>query len=80
MNYEILSKLAMEETDKLKSEKSILAKRNDILHMEIENLKKMIRELQADKEELTKIWLILNKTKQIIYDRVDKLIEAEKNK
>ncbi|WP_368028649.1 hypothetical protein [Arcobacter sp. s6] len=54
MNYEILSKLAMEETDKLKSEKSILAKRNDILHMEIENLKKMIRELQADKEELTK--------------------------
>ena len=54
MNYEILSKLAMEETDKLKSEKSILAKRNDILHMEIENLKKMIRGLQADKEELTK--------------------------
>jgi succinate dehydrogenase/fumarate reductase-like Fe-S protein len=54
MNYEILSKLAMEETDKLKSEKLILAKRNDILHMEIETLKKMIRELQADKEELTK--------------------------
>ena len=54
MNYEILSKLAMEETDKLKSEKSILAKRNDILHMEIETLKKMIRELQADKEELNK--------------------------
>ena len=54
MNYEILSKLAMEETDKLKSEKLILAKRNDILHMEIETLKKMIRELQAEKEELDK--------------------------
>jgi regulator of replication initiation timing len=54
MNYEILSKLAMEETDKLKNEKSILVKRNDILHMEIETLKKMIRELQAEKEELTK--------------------------
>lgn len=54
MNYELLSKLAMEETDKLKSEKLILAKRNDILHMEIETLKKMIRELQAEKEELNK--------------------------
>lgn len=54
MNYEILSKLAMEETEKLKNEKLILAKRNDILHMEIDTLKKMIRELQADKEELNK--------------------------
>jgi chromosome segregation ATPase len=49
MNYELLNKLAMEENEKLKSEKSFLAKRNDILHMEIETLKKMIRELQEDK-------------------------------
>lgn len=49
MNYQLLHKLAMEENDKLKGEKSFLAKRNDILHMEIETLKKMIRELQEEK-------------------------------
>lgn len=32
----------------------------------------------ADKDGLTQIWLILNKTKQIIYDRVDAIIVAEK--
>lgn len=32
----------------------------------------------SDVEDITKIWLILNKTKQIIYDRVDKLIAIEK--
>lgn len=31
----------------------------------------------TDVVELTKIWLILNKTKQIIYDRVDTLIAIE---
>lgn len=31
----------------------------------------------TDREELAKIWLILNKTKYIIYDRVDKLIQLE---
>jgi hypothetical protein len=49
MNYELLNKLAMEENGKLKSEKLFLAKRNDILHIEIETLKKMIRELQEEK-------------------------------
>jgi regulator of replication initiation timing len=49
MNYELLNKLAMEENGKLKSEKLFLAKRNDILHIEIEILKKMIRELQEEK-------------------------------
>jgi hypothetical protein len=52
MNYELLNKLAMEENGKLKSEKLFLAKRNDILHIEIETLKKMIRELQEEKSFL----------------------------
>ena len=49
MNYELLHKLSMEENEELKREKLFLAKRNDILHMEIETLKKMIRELQEEK-------------------------------
>ena len=49
MNYELLHKLSMEENEELKREKLFFAKRNDILHMEIETLKKMIRELQEEK-------------------------------
>ena len=38
MNYELLYKLAIEENDKLKSEATILRKRNERLHLEIEKV------------------------------------------
>ena len=38
MNYELLSKLALEETDKYKNEISLLRKRNEILRNEVDNL------------------------------------------
>ena len=52
MNYELLSKLALEETDKYKNEISLLRKRNEILRNEVDNLKDMIIKLQEDKKTL----------------------------
>jgi len=39
MNYELLSKLAMQDSERLKSENLILIKKNVILEQEIKNLK-----------------------------------------
>jgi predicted nuclease with TOPRIM domain len=52
MNYELLSKLAMEETKELKDETSLLRKRNEILRNEVERLNSMIKKLQEEKASL----------------------------
>lgn len=48
MNYELLSKLAMEETKELKDETSLLRKRNEILRYEVEKLNSMIKKLEEE--------------------------------
>lgn len=52
MNYELLSKLSMEEAEKYKNEALILKKRNEILQNEIENLKIELRKKDEDKKTL----------------------------
>lgn len=52
MNYELLSKLAMEETEKLKTEVSFLRKRNEILHTEVDRLQALIKKLEEEKTNL----------------------------
>lgn len=54
MNYELLSKIAMEESEKSRNEALILRKRNEILHNEIENLKSKINKLEDEKKDLQK--------------------------
>lgn len=54
MNYELLSRLAMEDAEKSKNESFILRKRNDILHNEIATLKAVIRRLEDENEKLLK--------------------------
>lgn len=54
MNYELLSKIAMEESEKSRNEALILRKRNEILHTEIENLKSKINKLEDEKKRFTK--------------------------
>lgn len=54
MNYELLSRLAMEDAEKSKNESFILRKRNDILHNEIATLKGVIRRLEDENEKLLK--------------------------
>ena len=54
MNYELLSRLAIEDAEKSKNESFILRKRNDILHNEIATLKAVIRRLEDENEKLLK--------------------------
>ena len=54
MNYELLSRLAMEDAEKSKNESFILRKRNDILHNEIATLKAVIRRLEDENDKLLK--------------------------
>jgi predicted RNase H-like nuclease (RuvC/YqgF family) len=54
MNYELLSRLAIEDAEKSKNESFILRKRNQILHNEIDTLKAVIRRLEDEKENLLK--------------------------
>ena len=54
MNYELLSRLAIEDAEKSKNESFILRKRNQILHNEIDTLKAVIRRLENEKENLLK--------------------------
>ena len=49
MNYELLYKLAIEENDKLKSEATILRKRNEILNHEVERLEALITKIEKEK-------------------------------
>ena len=52
MNYELLYKLAIEENDKLKSEATILRKRNERLHLEIEKVEALIKAIEEEKTTL----------------------------
>ena len=52
MNYELLSKIAMKESDALKKEVAILQKRDELLNLEITNLKSMIEIIEKEKTEL----------------------------
>ncbi len=52
MNYELLYKLAIEENDKLKSEATILRKRNERLHLEIEKVEVLIKSIEEEKIKL----------------------------
>lgn len=54
MNYELLSKLAMEDAEKSKNEAFILKKRNEILHNEIETLKAVIKRIEDEKSKIEK--------------------------
>ena len=53
MNFELLSKLAIEENEKLKTEISLLRTRNNILHKEVERLEALLKanEDEKDKDE-----------------------------
>ena len=52
MNYELLYKLAIEENDKLKSEASVLRKRNERLYLEIEKFETLIKSIEEEKIRL----------------------------
>ena len=45
MNYELLSKLAMEEAEKSKNETLLLRKRNEILNKEVERLESLVKKI-----------------------------------
>ena len=52
MNYELLSKLAMEEAEKSKNETLLLKKRNEILNKEVERLESLIKKIEDEKISL----------------------------
>lgn len=52
MNYELLSKLAMEEAEKSKSETLLLKKRNEILNKEVERLESLVKKIEEEKISL----------------------------
>ena len=52
MNYELLSKLALEEAEKSKNETSILKKRNEILHNEVERLESLVKKIEQERVSL----------------------------
>jgi inorganic pyrophosphatase len=54
MNYELLSRLAIEDAEKSKNEALILRKRNEILYNEIDTLKAVIKRLEEEKEAILK--------------------------
>ena len=49
MNFELLSKLAIEENEKLKTEISLLRTRNNILHKEVERLEALLKANEDEK-------------------------------
>lgn len=54
MNYELLSRLAIEDAEKSKNEALILRRRNEILYNEIDTLKAVIKRLEEEKEAILK--------------------------
>ena len=52
MNYELLSKLAMEEAEKSKNETLLLKTRNEILHHEVEKMEALIEKIIEEKNSL----------------------------
>lgn len=54
MNYELLTRLAIEDAEKSKNEALILRRRNEILYNEIDTLKAVIKRLEEEKEAILK--------------------------
>lgn len=52
MNYELLSKLAMEEAEKSKNETLLLKTRNEILHHEVERLESLVKKMEQERVSL----------------------------
>lgn len=52
MNYELISKLTMEENSALKDEVSVLRKRNEILRNEVARLEALLRNIEKEKVDL----------------------------
>jgi len=69
MNYELLGKLAMEETENLKVETSILKTRNEILHLQVAKLEANIKKLEEEKAAL-----------KSEIDSLNEMIQFKKNK
>jgi|GEM_PF-1243134 len=69
MNYELLSKLAMQDSERLKSENLILIKKNVILEQEIKNLK----EFNAIIEKESKMYK--ERLKQLKNENSDLVVE-----
>ncbi|WP_418180172.1 hypothetical protein ACNSOL_08310 [Aliarcobacter lanthieri] len=82
MNYELLSKLAMQDSERLKSENLILIKKNIILEQEIKNLKEfneiVEKENKMYKERLGQLKNDNNSLvieKNLLLDEIEKLEE-----
>lgn len=52
MNYELISKLAMEENNNLRDEVLVLRKRNEILRNEVTRLETLLKNMEKEKINL----------------------------
>jgi len=52
MNYELISKLTMEENNNLKDEVSVMRRRNKILRTEITRLEALLKNIEKEKIDL----------------------------
>ena len=52
MNYELISKLTMEENSSLKEEVSVLRRRNEILRNEVLRLEALLKDMEKEKINL----------------------------
>lgn len=75
MNYELLSKLSMEEAEKYKNEALILRSRNEIIYQEIGKLKAIIEKLEKEnsnlKEEINTFKDEINSLKSVLEFKKD---------
>ncbi len=69
MNYELLSKLAMEEAEKSKNETLLLKTRNEILHHEVEKMEALIEKIIEEKN-------LLNSEIENLKNEIDSLKSA----
>ncbi|MFA6739912.1 MAG: hypothetical protein WCR78_00350 [Arcobacteraceae bacterium] len=75
MNYELLSKLAMEEAQKHKNETLILKRRNEIIHEEIAKFENLIERLEKEnallKEEVSTLKEEIDSLKSVLEFKKD---------
>ncbi len=75
MNYELLSKLSMEEAEKYKNDALILRRRNEIIYQEIGKLKTIIEKLEKEnsslKEEITTLNSEIDSLKNVLEFKKD---------
>ena len=72
MNYELLSKLALEEAEKSKNETLLLKKRNEILHHEVEKMETLIEKIIEEKNSLK------NEIENLKNEQIEKLKPSKK--